>query len=80
MQPFTPHLYPAAGIIKAGEEVEIVGMQATAKTTVTGVEMFKKSLNQGQAGDNVGLLLRSVKRDDILRGQVGQLGLVGLWL
>lgn len=71
MQYLTLTLHPAAGIIKAGEEVEIVGMQDTAKTVVTGVEMFKKSLNQGQAGDNVGLLLRSVKRDDILRGQVG---------
>ncbi len=58
------------GIIKVGEEVEIVGMKATTKTTVTGVEMFRKLLDQGQAGDNVGLLLRGVKREDIERGQV----------
>nr|WP_320048458.1 elongation factor Tu [uncultured Desulfuromonas sp.] len=58
------------GIIKVGEEVEIVGMKATSKTTVTGVEMFRKLLDQGQAGDNVGLLLRGVKREDIERGQV----------
>ena len=59
-----------SGIIKVGEEVEIVGMKATSKTTVTGVEMFRKLLDQGQAGDNVGLLLRGVKREDIERGQV----------
>jgi elongation factor Tu len=58
------------GIIKVGEEVEIVGIRDTSKTTVTGVEMFKKLLDQGQAGDNVGLLLRGVKREDIERGQV----------
>ncbi|MDY0190650.1 MAG: elongation factor Tu [Desulfuromonas sp.] len=58
------------GVIKVGEEVEIVGMKATSKTTVTGVEMFRKLLDQGQAGDNVGLLLRGVKREDIERGQV----------
>jgi elongation factor Tu len=58
------------GIIKVGEEVEIVGIRDTEKTTVTGVEMFRKLLDQGQAGDNVGLLLRGVKRDDIERGQV----------
>jgi elongation factor Tu len=58
------------GIVKVGEEVEIVGLRATQKTTVTGVEMFRKLLDQGQAGDNVGLLLRGVKRDDIERGQV----------
>jgi len=58
------------GIIKAGEEIEIIGLRAPLKTTVTGVEMFKKSLNQGQAGDNVGLLLRGVKREDVTRGQV----------
>jgi elongation factor Tu len=58
------------GIVKVGEEVEIVGMKATAKTVVTGVEMFRKLLDQGQAGDNVGVLLRGVKREDIERGQV----------
>lgn len=59
-----------AGIIKVGEEVEIVGLRATQKTTVTGVEMFRKLLDQGQAGDNVGILLRGVKKEDIERGQV----------
>lgn len=59
-----------AGIVKVGEEVEIVGIRKTSKTTVTGVEMFKKNLDQGQAGDNVGILLRGVERDDIERGQV----------
>ncbi len=59
-----------AGIIKVGEEVEIVGLRPTQKTTVTGVEMFRKLLDQGQAGDNVGILLRGVKKDDIERGQV----------
>ena len=58
------------GIIKVSDEVEIVGMKATVKTVVTGVEMFRKLLDQGQAGDNVGLLLRGVKREDIERGQV----------
>ena len=58
------------GLVKVGEEVEIVGIRDTVKTTVTGVEMFKKLLDQGQAGDNVGLLLRGVKREDIERGQV----------
>ena len=58
------------GIIKIQEEVEIVGMKATTKTVVTGVEMFRKLLDQGQAGDNVGILLRGVKREDIERGQV----------
>ena len=58
------------GIIKVGEEVEIVGIRTTTKTTVTGVEMFRKLLDQGQAGDNVGLLLRGTKRDDVERGQV----------
>lgn len=58
------------GVIKVGEDVEIVGLKDTSKTTVTGVEMFKKLLNQGQAGDNVGLLLRGAKRDDVVRGQV----------
>ena len=58
------------GIIKVGEEVEIVGIRETEKTVVTGVEMFRKLLDQGQAGDNVGLLLRGKKRDEIVRGQV----------
>ena len=58
------------GIITVGEEVEIVGIKDTAKTTVTGVEMFRKILDEGQAGDNVGILLRGVKRDEIERGQV----------
>jgi elongation factor Tu len=58
------------GIIKVGEEIEIVGVRATVKTTVTGVEMFRKLLDQGQAGDNAGLLLRGTKRDDVERGQV----------
>ncbi len=58
------------GIIKINEEVEIIGILPTRKVVVTGVEMFKKLLDQGQAGDNVGLLLRGVEREDILRGQV----------
>ncbi|MDC0947888.1 elongation factor Tu [Gammaproteobacteria bacterium] len=58
------------GIVKVGEEIEIVGFKDTTKTTVTGVEMFRKLLDQGQAGDNVGILLRGTKRDDIERGQV----------
>jgi elongation factor Tu len=58
------------GVIKVGEEIEIVGIKATEKTTCTGVEMFRKLLDQGQAGDNVGILLRGTKREDIERGQV----------
>lgn len=58
------------GVIKVGQEVEIVGIRPTVTTTVTGVEMFRKLLDQGQAGDNVGLLLRGTKRDDVERGQV----------
>jgi len=58
------------GIIRVGEEVEIVGIRDTTKTTVTGVEMFRKLLDEGRAGDNVGCLLRGVKREDIERGQV----------
>jgi len=58
------------GIVKVGEEVEIVGIKDTAKTTVTGVEMFNKQLNEGQAGDNAGILLRGTKKDDVHRGQV----------
>src|SRR5690554_449793 len=59
-----------SGIIKVGDEVEVVGIRPTTKTTVTGVEMFRKLLDQGQAGDNAGLLLRGTKRDDVERGQV----------
>jgi elongation factor Tu len=58
------------GIVKVGEEVEIVGIRATSKTTVTGVEMFRKLLDQGQAGDNIGALVRGVGREDVERGQV----------
>jgi elongation factor Tu len=58
------------GIIKVGDEVEIVGIHDTTKTVVTGVEMFRKLLDQGQAGDNVGILLRGTKKDDVERGQV----------
>ncbi len=58
------------GIVKVGEEVEIVGLKATVKTTVTGVEMFRKLLDSGEAGDNIGALLRGVQRDDVERGQV----------
>jgi elongation factor Tu len=58
------------GVVKVGEEVEIVGIRDTAKTVVTGVEMFRKLLDQGQAGDNIGVLLRGIKRDEIERGQV----------
>ena len=58
------------GIVKVGEEIEIIGIIETRKTTVTGVEMFKKLLDEGQAGDNVGCLLRGVERDDVQRGQV----------
>jgi elongation factor Tu len=58
------------GIVKVGDEVEIIGLKDTTKTTVTGVEMFRKLLDQGQAGDNVGVLLRGTKRDEVERGQV----------
>ena len=58
------------GIVKVGEEVEIVGIKTTSKTTVTGVEMFRKLLDQGEAGDNVGCLLRGIGREDVERGQV----------
>ncbi|BAF86878.1 MULTISPECIES: elongation factor Tu [Azorhizobium] len=58
------------GIVKVGDEVEIVGIRPTVKTTVTGIEMFRKLLDQGQAGDNVGVLLRGTKREDVERGQV----------
>ena len=58
------------GIVKVGEEIEIVGIKDTTKTTVTGVEMFRKLLDQGEAGDNVGVLLRGINREDVERGQV----------
>ncbi len=58
------------GIVKVGEEIEIIGIRETAKTTCTGVEMFRKLLDQGEAGDNVGVLLRGTKRDGVERGQV----------
>ncbi|PXF63514.1 elongation factor Tu [Kangiella spongicola] len=59
-----------SGVVKVGEEIEIVGIKDTVKTTVTGVEMFRKLLDQGEAGDNVGVLLRGTKRDEVERGQV----------
>ena len=58
------------GIVKVGEEIEIVGIKDTLKTTCTGVEMFRKLLDEGRAGDNVGVLLRGTKRDEVERGQV----------
>jgi elongation factor Tu len=58
------------GIVKVGDEIEIVGIKPTTKTTVTGVEMFRKLLDQGEAGDNVGVLLRGTKREEVERGQV----------
>jgi elongation factor Tu len=58
------------GIVKVGEEIEIVGLKPTLKTVCTGVEMFRKLLDQGQAGDNVGILLRGTKREEVERGQV----------
>jgi elongation factor Tu len=58
------------GVIKVGEEIEIVGIRDTVKTTCTGVEMFRKLLDQGEAGDNVGILLRGTKREEVERGQV----------
>lgn len=58
------------GMVKTGEEIEIVGLRDTQKTIVTGVEMFRKILDEGRAGDNVGLLLRGTKRDEVERGQV----------
>ena len=63
-----PDSDPFTGVIKVGEEIEIVGYKEKQKTTVTGVEMFKKSLGQGEAGDNVGLLLRGLKRSEVYRG------------
>jgi elongation factor Tu len=58
------------GVVKVGEEVEIVGIRDTQKTVVTGVEMFRKLLDQGQAGDNIGALIRGIGREDVERGQV----------
>jgi len=58
------------GVVKVGEEVEIVGIKDTVKTTVTGIEMFNKSLQEGMAGDNAGILIRGIKKEDITRGQV----------
>jgi elongation factor Tu len=58
------------GIVKVGEEVEIVGIKDTVKTTVTGIEMFNKNLKEGMAGDNAGILIRGIKKEDITRGQV----------
>ncbi len=58
------------GVVKVGEDIEIVGLQPTTKTTVTGIEMFNKQLDQGQAGDNAGILLRGTKKEDVHRGQV----------
>jgi elongation factor Tu len=58
------------GIIKVGDEVEIIGLRPTTKTVVTGVEMFRKLLDQGEAGDNIGALLRGTKREEVERGQV----------
>ena len=58
------------GILKVGEEIEIVGLQETTKTVCTGVEMFRKLLDQGEAGDNIGALLRGTKREEVQRGQV----------
>ena len=58
------------GVVKVGEEIEIVGIRPTTKTVVTGVEMFRKLLDQGQAGDNIGVLLRGTKKDEVERGQV----------
>jgi elongation factor Tu len=58
------------GVVKVGDEIEIVGLRPTRKTVVTGVEMFRKTLDQGQAGDNIGVLLRGIEKEDIERGQV----------
>jgi len=58
------------GMVKVGEEIELVGLKDTVKTTVTGIEMFNKSLNQGEAGDNAGVLIRGIKKEDVHRGQV----------
>ena len=58
------------GMVKIGDEIEIIGFEPTRKTVVTGVEMFQKTLDEGEAGDNVGCLLRGIERDDVERGQV----------
>ena len=68
--PYTTLFRSERGIVKVGEEVEIVGIKATQKTTVTGVEMFRKLLDSGQAGDNVGALIRGIDRTQVERGQV----------
>jgi len=59
-----------SGVVKVGEKIQVIGLRDTQETTVTGVEMFQKTLDQGMAGDNVGLLLRGVKKEDVQRGQV----------
>ena len=59
-----------SGQVKVGDELEVIGLNADSKTTCTGVEMFKKLLDSGMAGDNIGALLRGLKREDVLRGQV----------
>ena len=64
------------GIVKINDEVEIVGLAPTAKTVVTGIEMFNKQLDEGRAGDNAGLLLRGTKREDVQRGQVCRPGTI----
>ena len=58
------------GVVKVGDDAEIVGIKPTQKTTITGVEMFRKTLDQGQAGDNVGCLLRGTKKEEVQRGQI----------
>ena len=58
------------GVVKIGEEVDVIGLKAAQKTTVTGIEMFNKQLQEGQAGDNAGILLRGLKKEDVHRGQV----------
>ena len=63
-------LFRSRGIVKVGEEVEIIGLRDTTKTVCTGVEMFRKLLDQGEAGDNVGILLRGTKKEEVERGQV----------
>ena len=63
-------VYPQAGRVRPGDEIEIVGIRDTQKTTCTGVEMFRKLLDSGEAGDNIGALLRGVDRDAVERGQV----------
>jgi elongation factor Tu len=69
-KPFIIRKMIERGIVKLNEEVEIVGLKDTQKTTVTGIEMFNKQLNEGMAGDNAGILVRGIKKEDIMRGQV----------